>query len=532
VIGITRGERTLVAPDPGQRLEAGDQLTAEGSLEEMETLQHWRLLSMPADTVDIGRIYLEGIRTAEVCIPAGSPLVGSTLNRIGFRRRYAANVLALKHAASIRRTGLQDIALAAGDHLLLAGRTADIDALRDSPDVSDWRIVDRGEIVTGYLIQERLQLMQVPADSALVGKNLKQARLGTALGGRILGILRESDAIALPEPGETLRSGDRLLVEGHPVDFDIMRGLERLRIDPSDPPAIESLVTRRYGLMEVILSPHTRLSGKTLRQLNFREKFGLNVLSIWREGRAHYADLRDTALKFGDALLLFGDTRKLQLLGREPDVIVLTASAAEPVNTEKAPVSLAVMAAVLVPVLLGWVPIYIAAVIGAAVMVLSGCLSMEEAYRQIEWKAVFLIAGMLPLGQALDRTGAARLIAEQVANLLGPFGPLAVMAGFVALTFLATCFIPTAALVVLMAPIVLKTSADLNVAPHAMMMAVAMAASASFITPIAHPANIMVMGPGGYRFTDYLKVGGLLTVVVFVVIVGVLPLLWPLLPNP
>jgi di/tricarboxylate transporter len=161
-------------------------------------------------------------------------------------------------------------------------------------------------------------------------------------------------------------------------------------------------------------------------------------------------------------------------------------------------------------------------------MVLFGCLSMEEAYRHIEWKAVFLIAGMLPLGTALDQTGAARMIAEGVVALVGPYGPTAVMFGLVALTFAATCFVPTAALVVLMAPIVLNTAANVGLSPQALLMGVAMAASASFMTPISHPANILVMGPGGYRFLDYIKVGGLLTLVILLIIVFILPFFWPL----
>jgi di/tricarboxylate transporter len=135
---------------------------------------------------------------------------------------------------------------------------------------------------------------------------------------------------------------------------------------------------------------------------------------------------------------------------------------------------------------------------------------------------------MLPLGTALDQTGAAKLIAESVVGLVGAHGPVAVLTGLVALTFTATCFIPTAALVVLMAPIAFSTSAEIGLSPHALLMSIAMAASSSFMTPIAHPANILVMGPGGYRFTDYLKVGGLLTLVVFGIIIAVIPLLWPL----
>jgi di/tricarboxylate transporter len=364
----------------------------------------------------------------------------------------------------------------------------------------------------------------------MVGKTLKESRLGESLGSRVLGILRGNKPIQMPEPWETLQANDRLVIEGRLSDFEILQELEKLVIERRTRPDIKALVSGNVGLVETILSPQTTLAGMTLRQLNFREKYGLSVLAIWREGKVYRSNLRDMALRFGDALLLLGPQNKLQMLGGEPDFIVLTGTAQEELRLEKMKFSILIMVAVLLPVFLGWVPIYIAAVIGAALMVLFGCLSMDEAYRQIEWKAVFLIAGLLPLGTALDQTGAARMIAEGVVTFVGPFGPRAVMLGLVALTFMATCFVPTAALVVLMAPIVLSTSANMGMAPHALLMAVAMAASASFMTPISHPANILVMGPGGYRFMDYFKVGGLLTLVVLIVILFILPLFWPLKP--
>jgi di/tricarboxylate transporter len=153
---------------------------------------------------------------------------------------------------------------------------------------------------------------------------------------------------------------------------------------------------------------------------------------------------------------------------------------------------------------------------------------MEEAYRYIEWKAVFLIAGMLPLGTALDKTGAARMLAEGVVGALGPYGPHAVLLGLLAITFIATSIIPTAALVVLMVPIALKTAASLEISPYALMMGIAMAASSSFTSPISHPANVLVMGPGGYRFIDYIKVGLPLTILILVVLMLALPVFWPL----
>jgi di/tricarboxylate transporter len=425
-------------------------------------------------------------------------------------------VLAIRRSDGIKRTNLQDVPLERGDVLLIAGRHE--------------HLVPRSELIDIYYLHERLMVMTLPPDSAMIGKTLKESRLGESLGSRVLGILRGNDPILMPEPWETLQANDRLVVEGRLSDFEILRELEKLIIERRTRPDIKALVSGNVGLVEAILSPRTTLVGKTLRQLNFREKYGLSALSVWREGKAYRSNLRDMALRFGDALLLLGPQDKLRMLGREPDFIVLTETAQEELRLEKMKFSILIMGGILLPVIIGWVPIYIAAVIGAALMVLFGCLSMDEAYRQIEWKAVFLIAGLLPLGTALDQTGAAMLIAEGVVTLVGPFGPQAVMLGLVALTFLGTCFVPTAALVVLMAPIVLSTSTNMGLSPYAFMMAIAMAASASFMTPISHPANILVMGPGGYRFWDYFKVGGLLTFIVLIVIMFVLPVFWPLVP--
>ena len=170
------------------------------------------------------------------------------------------------------------------------------------------------------------------------------------------------------------------------------------------------------------------------------------------------------------------------------------------------------------------------AVIGATLMVLTRCLTMEDAYRAIDWRSIFLIAGMLPLGTAMLDSGAAQYLAQLTMQYVGPLGPWWVIGGLYVITAAGTMIMPNAALAVLMSPIVLSACADLGIEPQTAMMAVAMAASASFASPISHPANILVMGPGGYRFGDYLRLGLPLTVVVFVTVMALLPLLWPLTP--
>jgi di/tricarboxylate transporter len=530
VIGITRGDRALLAPGPGDTLQAGDRLTVQGRIETINELSNWHRLIIEEGGIDLREPYSDEIKIAEVLLPGNSRFVGSTLNSLGFRARFGVNVLALRRSDQVKRTSLADEPLQRGDMLLMAGPTDRLEEFKTQAGFEQFRYVGRSELIDVYNLHEPPMVMQVTPESALVGKSLKESRLGDVLGRRVLGILRGNNPIIMPEPDEVLQADDRLVVEGRLSDFEILQGLEQLEIERRTQPNIEKMVSGDIGLVEAILSPRTTLEGKTLRQINFREKFGLNVLALWRRGRAYRSNLRDVDLRFGDALLLLGPRSKLQLLGREPDIIVLTESAQQELRLEKMKLSLVIMVGILLPVILGWVPIYIAAVVGAALMVLTGCLTMDEAYRQIEWKAVFLIAGLLPLGTALDKTGAAKLIAEGVVAVVGPLGPNAVMLGLVALTFLATCFVPTAALVVLMAPIVLNTSTNMGLSPHSLIMAVAIAASASFTTPISHPANILVMGPGGYRFVDYLKVGGLLTLVILAVLMLVMPLFWPLAP--
>jgi di/tricarboxylate transporter len=532
VIGITRGDRTTLAPGPTDTLLIGDRLTVEGRIENLNELKNWHQLVVEEGGIDLREPYSEEIKIGEILLPGNSRFVGSTLNSLGFRARFGLNVLAIRRNDQIMRTNLQDEKLQRGDMLLVAGTVEHLEKLEKTTGFDEFRYVELSELTDVYRLHEQLMVMQVPPDSALVEKSLKESRLGDALGSRVLGILRGENPIIMPEPHEILQANDRLVVEGRQRDFDNLRALEEMEIERRTDTDVDKLISSDAGLVEAILSPQTTLEGKTLRQINFREKFGLNVLALWRKGRAYRSNLRDMELRFGDALLLLGPRAKLQLLGREPDIIVLTETAQEELRTKKMKLSILIMVGVLLPVILGWVQIYIAAVVGAALMVLVGCLNMEEAYRQIEWKAVFLIAGMLPLGTALDQTGAAKLIAEGVVALVGPFGPRAVMLGLVVLTFIATCFVPTAALVVLMGPIALNTASDLGLSPYAFMMAIAMAASASFMTPVSHPANILVMGPGGYRFTDYLKIGGLLTLVVLVVLMVVLPIFWPLVPQP
>jgi len=343
-----------------------------------------------------------------------------------------------------------------------------------------------------------------------------------------MGILRGGETRLIPPPDEILLANDTLLVKGKRSDLLLVEGLQNLEIETQPLPDMQTLESEEIGMVEAMLSPHSTLAGKTLRELNFRFKYGLTVLAVWRGGRAYRSNLRDMKIQLGDALLLYGPRDRLRMLGSEPDFLVLTEEAQVPAHQEKIPVALLVMALVLIPAIFGWLPIAISAVIGVALMILTRCLTMEEAYRYIEWKAVFLIAGMLPLGIAMEQTGAAQFLANGMISLIGDMGPIAVMAGFFLLAALASQVMPNPAVAVLLAPIALSTASDLGISPYPLMMTVAVSASAAFLSPVGHAANVLVMGPGGYRFSDYIKVGLPLTIVTMVVVLLIMPLFWPL----
>jgi di/tricarboxylate transporter len=523
VLAILRADQNRLAPGPAAILRPGDRLLVEGRPDRLAEMRGRRALVMEDDQLTVERLRSAEIDLAELELSPRSTLSGQTLEEIDFRRCYGVAVLAIMRGGGVLRTNLEKVPLQRDDVLLIQGTPERLDALRAEAEF----IVSSAEAAEAYRLDERLVVMRVPEDSTLVDKTLVESRLGDAFGLGVMGIVREGDTHLLPDPDERLATGDLLLVKARPGDLQTLEGLQSLEIDTEPPPDLAELESEHVSLMEVALSPRTALAGKTLREIFFRDKYGLSVLAIWREGRAYRSDLRDMALRFGDALLLYGQRERLRMLGEEPDFLVLTEAAQEAPRLNKAPLAVLIMALVLTPVIFDWLPIAIAALAGVVLMVLTGCLTMGEAYRSIEWKAVFLIAGMLPLGIAMEQTGAARFLAEGMVSLVGGLGSLAVLAGLFLLAALASQVMPNPAVAVLLAPIALNTANDLGISPYPFMMAVAISASAAFLSPVGHSANVLVMGPGGYRFADYTKVGIPLTLVVLVVVLLVVPIVWP-----
>lgn len=427
VVGIIRDDKTLLAPEITQVIKPDDMLIVEGRMDRILEMNHWGQLRLETGVAGIEALYAHGMQVAELQLAPASACADKTLSEIGFRNRFGLSVLAIGRKDLKIYEDLKSQPLKENDILLVYGPVMQMAAFQNNPDFLPPRLLTGSELQRHYQQDERVRRLLVPQGSDLIGLSLNESRLGDTVDVQILCIVRQNGTAMIPESGDKFEPEDQLIVSGdfNMISILMMKGIEGVFIqDKSLHPELSMIEDDHVGLVEVILSPHSVLSGLTLRQIHFREKYGLTVLAIWRKGHAYRSGLRDMALEFGDALLLYGHWKKLNVLGREPDFLVLTETAQEPPREDKAGVALMIMAAVLLPVMAGWVPIYIAIVMGAAFMILTKCLTMEEAYRYIEWKAVFLIAGMLPLGTALEQSGAARLLAEGVVGSSGAFRPV------------------------------------------------------------------------------------------------------------
>ncbi len=530
VLALIHNGKTQLAPPPDTVLRENDKLIIEGRLERFKEFRGWLNLHIEPEEILYENLVSDKIKLAEIRISPDSTLINKTVYETNFRRQYGVNVLAVKRNSEIRRSRLPDYSLKEGDLLLIQGSEDKLDLIKDDSDFDSFNRIKNEELTITYHLQDRMFAVTVPHHSELINKSLSKSRMGAVFGLRVLAIFRNNESIIMPDPEVELLSGDKLLVEGRKDNLEILRGLQELEIEEEESPDLTALETDQVGLIEATLSPRSSLAGKTLREIHFRSKYGMQVIAIWREGRAYRTNLRDMPIKFGDGLLILGRRDKLQMLRSEPDFIVLSYGEKEIRQPKKAPLAAIIMAAVLIPVIFNLIPISIAAVTGAVLMILTNCLTIEDAYRSIDWRSVFLIAGMLPLGIAMQQTGAVELIAQQVSAWDTALGPWGIIIAVFIVTVVASTVIPTAALIVMLAPIMLTISSELGVSPYSFMMALSIAGSTSFLSPISHPANVLVMGPGGYQFSDYLKLGLPLTLVVMVIGLLMLSVFWPLYP--
>jgi di/tricarboxylate transporter len=523
VLNIKRNTNEIVQVTPETEIRADDQLLVLGRLDRIDELCQHPFFIVEDERPVAEQLVTEGIALAELLITAESPFVNKTLQEINIRQNYLVNVLGIQQGEIVRRTNLQHIVLMSGDRLLIEGTQESISNFSEHPGYCQLGVKD----LSKYLLDERLLTIKIPEGSSLTEKTLQESRLGAAYGITVLRVSRNSTEIHLPSPDFCLQAGDVLIVEGRPIDIEVLRGLQSLEVIQNVEVDLDELTGSSMQMVEVMLSPYSKLAKKTLREVQFREKYRVSVLAIWRGDRSFRTGLGDFNLQHGDGLLCFGTAENLKQMARERDFVVLRMDLQEEPLIKKAPLTALIMAGVVLTSIIFNFPIAITAIAGGAFMVLSGVLTMENAYDSIDWRLIFLIAAMLPLGHAIQETGAAAMVSRWVVNLFGRFGPSAVLAGLIVLIIAGKMFLPSTVLAAIIAPIALNTALELGVSPSTFMVGTAYALISSFISPLAHPVNMMVMTPGSYRFSDYIKQGLPIILIVLLVSVFVLPLIFP-----
>jgi di/tricarboxylate transporter len=381
-----------------------------------------------------------------------------------------------------------------------------------------------------YRLREYVTEVRVSTTSPLAGKTLLDSGLGRDYDLTVLGLERDGECLERIGRDTLIRKDDLLTVEGSPDD--LMGAREGLGLASEDKQRLdlERLEPGDVQLIEATLAPNTGLVDRTLRDVRFRDRYGFTALAIWRHGQAITQKLRDVPLHFGDALLLQGPRHRVRELQEGQDFLVLEPLEVEQLRRNKAPIAIAALMLAILLVVFTDFYISLAMVIAAVIMVLTGCLSIEEAHESIDWRTVFLVAGMLPLGMAMEVTGAAQYLADIMVGALGDYGATALLAGMYLLAALITQAMSNAAAIVLIVPIAVNTALALGANHLTFTMAVVIGAATSFLSPVGHKANVLVFGPGGYRFLDYARVGALLTVALLIVSMIFLPLFWPLFP--
>ncbi|MGP1346822.1 MAG: SLC13 family permease [Phycisphaerales bacterium] len=416
-------------------------------------------------------------------------------------------------------------------YILIAGRW--LLPRREPPETRDRVEPSLQQLVEDFGIDERTAFLRVPPESPLTGRSIDETAIGREFGARVLGLLRPrrrgADRIIAPPGTIELQAGDTLLIIA--PEHGRRRLTEELNLEPIEPSDRERQRWRwELGGAEVLIHPDSQLIGSSLRESAFRSVHALHALGIHRANRP-LPDFRNARLEAADCLLLVGPWTRIDRLRTLPHEFVVTRLPREraevPAAHRRMPVALAILATMVLLVVFDLVPLVVAAILAALAAVITRCLSMEQAYRSIHWSSIVLLAGMLPLADALERTGATDLFVRVLLDAFGQSHPRTMLTLIFFLTALVGLFLSNTASVVLVAPIAMCAARALDVSPYPFAVAVVIAASAVYSTPVSSPSLTLVVEPGRYRFLDFVKLGVPLLMLTWLVTLLITPLIFP-----
>lgn len=383
------------------------------------------------------------------------------------------------------------------------------------------------ELTEQFEMQSYLTDIFINESSELVGENLDHKELTKALDIDVIRVFKEDMDSSAQRNEVLIEAGDVLRIRGNPKEIKKLLEREDISIKPSREWADRDLEHGQDCVIEAVIAPESSLDRMVLGDYPFFDRHGAVPLAVRHKGDLKHDEMSQVKLSGGDSILLSMSKDRVSELEQDPAFLVVSRLDTVSHRSEKTPVALAILAGVVLVAALGWMPIVVTAVTGVVLMVLTGCLRTEEAYKAINWKVIMLLAGVLPLGTAMDSTGAAEMMAGSMVNNLAEFGPTALMSGFFLLTLVITSVMSNNASAALLAPIAIEAASTIEVAHEPFLYAVTFAASLSLITPFGYQTNTMIYGPGQYEIVDFFKVGTLLNILFWILATIFIPIIWP-----
>jgi di/tricarboxylate transporter len=378
-----------------------------------------------------------------------------------------------------------------------------------------------------YDMQNFIAEVQVTKSSQLAGKMLNSSSLLRESDIEVLVVMRDGRTM-VPYPSFVLEADDVLQIRSNIENLTKLVSSKDLEIVKSEGQQLDEQNEEQRTLVEAMLPPDSRFSGQTLRKLRFRQAFnGAAVLAIRSRNEVVHEQLGNVRLKTGDVLLLQVTRDQLDLLRNNHNLMVLSEQEHAKLRPLLAIPTLLIVASAIVLAAMHILPIVLSASLSALVLIVFGFIKPEEAYNAIQWKVIFMLAGVLSMGMALEKTGAAQLLGEQLIAVAGGYGPRVMVSVLFFITFMATNVMSNNASAALLAPIAIVIGTQMGVDPRPLLMAVTFAASLAFMTPMGYQTNAMIYGPGNYRFKDYLRVGTPLNILLWIVASIVIPYFFP-----
>ncbi|HMJ05457.1 MAG TPA: SLC13 family permease [Chthoniobacterales bacterium] len=380
-------------------------------------------------------------------------------------------------------------------------------------------------LTTNYAMRDYVSEIIVLPNSPLIGQESYDSDLNV-LEFRILKIIRGERQLR-PAQGVKMEENDTLIVEGKADTLMKVKKIEGIEIKPEFSLGDLDLESSEMRIAEVLLTPQSELPGRTLRDANFRQYYGLTALAIYRHGQSLRDRVGDTVLRAGDLLLVQGEGPRIDGLRSHPGLSLLGELSEPLYHPRKGLLTVVLFGAAVLIGGLGWLPLSVAFLSAAVLTVLMRCISVERAYEFVDWRLLVLIGGMTAFGTAMEKTGAASYLAGLIVQWFAPFGVLSILSGFFILTIILTQPMSNAAAALVVLPVAIKAAHQMGANERTFAIGIMLAASISFVTPF-EPSCILVYGPGKYRFLDYVKVGAGLTAVLAVTVLLTLQFFWPL----